>query len=230
MQLSYMNELHPKDREDSNILRGPFSVQFDGSWLNCVTDGHGILAVSSAEPAFRTDVTSDRVNDYLSPVGSCVGTVAWETFDGWLAGAVTTREVPCPKCNGKPLADHPCNDCDGEGYHECDRCKDEHSCATCNGSGVAGGCFACDSEGTTSAPALHGRIGREQVPIDRNVVARFLAHVPRSGLVTIHHGGDHDPVYFIGDGWRGAVMPYLHSVQDCPVLVYEPAAPRAREG
>lgn len=120
---------------------------------------------------------------------------------------------PCNDCRGIGRVTE-CEDCDGEGEHECLECGNETECASCQGSGVhpdrlgdaeAIKCAACAGSGhrddkcsVTLADNLH--ISQRYALLIADLPAARIVSVPRDPK-------DLRAVPFVFDGGDGLVMP-----------------------
>ena len=104
-----------------------------GEWI-AATDGHGMIAIRSAEECEADANFKSALNLIETPLGDIELPLAplKEALDGEPDG-----EPYCLKCSNTGLVD--CDECDGCGEIdcECDECGDEHTykCKNCSGGG-----------------------------------------------------------------------------------------------
>jgi len=207
---AFMAALHPGDRPDSEILRGPFSLRHEGSWWDCVSSGTALLMLRSTGPSFRElpESATERVLAVVDAPAPNRYRVLAGALRVWLADASIADSAPCEECQGAPPVSQACHRCNGTGICEC-RCGDEHDCAECEGEGNRGGCWRCDSDGTLPLEANPGSIGGGDAIVDRNLVKRFLSEVmPDNVVLDVAHGEVLHPVHFRSAGFRCCVMQY----------------------
>jgi hypothetical protein len=90
-------------------------------------------------------------------------------------------------------------------------------------------CAECDSDGFVRPGIRPGWLG--ECAVDRNLVAQFLAGIPRQGSLTIYYSNPKDRILLVGDWWRVSAMGLdfdeAHALRDAPCLFGKPPAEKA---
>ena len=111
----------------------------------------------------------------------------------------------CQECEKGFLLDD-CEDCDGDGAHECS-CGDTHRCRTCNGEGSSPGTTKCEECNGT------GKVTNLEFPVDFGhfeLKAKYvclLMKLPGHSGIKYHPTLKNVPVFVLFDGGRAVVMP-----------------------